>query len=81
MRQIMQAVELGINFFYTSNMRSQGSSEEIVGRELKDFAGRDEVVIATKARSSPCACRFRCWLWRERRRRRRRRGRAFIEAH
>jgi 1-deoxyxylulose-5-phosphate synthase len=47
---IQQAVEAGINFFDTANMYSHGSSEEIVGRALKDFARRDEVVIATKVR-------------------------------
>jgi aryl-alcohol dehydrogenase-like predicted oxidoreductase len=47
---IRQAVEAGINFFDTANMYSQGSSEEITGRALRDFAGRDEVVIATKVR-------------------------------
>jgi aryl-alcohol dehydrogenase-like predicted oxidoreductase len=47
---IKQAVEMGINFFDTANMYSQGSSEEIVGRALKDFASRDQVVIATKVR-------------------------------
>ncbi|HWO60941.1 MAG TPA: aldo/keto reductase [Umezawaea sp.] len=47
---IRQAVEAGINFFDTANMYSQGSSEEIVGRALKDFADRDAVVIATKLR-------------------------------
>jgi aryl-alcohol dehydrogenase-like predicted oxidoreductase len=47
---IRQAVEAGVNFFDTANMYSQGSSEEIVGRALKDFADRDEVVIATKVR-------------------------------
>jgi 1-deoxyxylulose-5-phosphate synthase len=47
---IKQAVEAGINFFDTANMYSQGSSEEIVGRALKDFAHRDEVVVATKIR-------------------------------
>ena len=45
---IKQAIELGINFFDTANMYSHGSSEEITGRALKDFANRDEVVIATK---------------------------------
>ncbi len=44
---IKQAVELGINFFDTANVYSAGSSEEIVGRALNDFARRDEVVIAT----------------------------------
>ncbi len=47
---IRQALEAGINFFDTANMYSQGSSEEITGRALKDFARRDEVVIATKVR-------------------------------
>ncbi|HVY99552.1 MAG TPA: aldo/keto reductase [Dongiaceae bacterium] len=45
---IRQAVELGINFFDTANVYSAGSSEEIVGRALNDFARREEVVIATK---------------------------------
>jgi aryl-alcohol dehydrogenase-like predicted oxidoreductase len=45
---IKQALELGINFFDTANVYSDGTSEEIVGRALKDFATRDEVVIATK---------------------------------
>jgi aryl-alcohol dehydrogenase-like predicted oxidoreductase len=47
---IKQAVEAGINLFDTANMYSQGSSEEIVGRALRDFADRDEIVIATKVR-------------------------------
>jgi len=42
------AVEAGINFFDTANVYSDGTSEEIVGRALKDFTHRDEVVIATK---------------------------------
>jgi 1-deoxyxylulose-5-phosphate synthase len=45
---IRQALELGINFFDTANAYSDGTSEEIVGRALKDFSTRDEVVIATK---------------------------------
>src|ERR1700678_1579711 len=45
---IRQALELGINFLDTANVYSDGSSEEIVGRAIKDFARRDEVVIATK---------------------------------
>ncbi|WP_138416568.1 aldo/keto reductase [Sinomonas gamaensis] len=45
---IKQAVEAGINFFDTANVYSAGSSEEIVGRALKDFADRDWLVIATK---------------------------------
>jgi 1-deoxyxylulose-5-phosphate synthase len=45
---IKRALELGINFFDTANVYSDGSSEEIIGKALKDFARRDEVVIATK---------------------------------
>lgn len=45
---IRKALELGINFFDTANVYSDGTSEEIVGRALKDFARREEVVIATK---------------------------------
>jgi aryl-alcohol dehydrogenase-like predicted oxidoreductase len=45
---IRRAVEMGINFFDTANMYSDGSSEEIVGRALKDFTRREETVIATK---------------------------------
>ena len=45
---IRQALELGINFFDTANVYAEGSSEEITGRALKDFARREEVVIATK---------------------------------
>lgn len=45
---IKRALELGINFFDTANIYSHGSSEEIVGRALNDYANRDEVVIATK---------------------------------
>jgi aryl-alcohol dehydrogenase-like predicted oxidoreductase len=47
---IKHAVEVGVNFFDTANMYSQGSSEEILGRALKDFARRDEIVVATKVR-------------------------------
>src|ERR1700761_7228051 len=47
---IKHAVEAGINFFDTANLYSYGSSEEILGRALKDFADRDDVVIATKLR-------------------------------
>jgi aryl-alcohol dehydrogenase-like predicted oxidoreductase len=47
---IRQALELGINFFDTANAYSDGTSEEIVGRALKDFAKRDEIVVATKVR-------------------------------
>lgn len=45
---LRKAVEAGINFFDTANVYSDGTSEEIVGRALKEFARRDEVVIATK---------------------------------
>jgi len=45
---IRQALEAGINFFDTANVYSGGSSEEILGRALAEFARRDEVVIATK---------------------------------
>jgi 1-deoxyxylulose-5-phosphate synthase len=45
---IKEALEKGINFFDTADVYSLGASEEIVGRALKDFAKRDEVVIATK---------------------------------
>ncbi|GAB0113503.1 aldo/keto reductase [Acidisoma sp. C75] len=45
---ISQALEAGINFFDTANVYSDGTSEEILGRALKDFSRREEVVIATK---------------------------------
>jgi len=45
---IKAAVEAGINFFDTANVYSDGSSEEITGRALKDFARREEIVLATK---------------------------------
>src|SRR5258708_2089484 len=45
---IKRALEGGINFFDTANSYSDGSSEEIVGRALRDFARREDVVIATK---------------------------------
>src|SRR6187455_1222043 len=45
---IQRALELGINFFDTSNSYSDGTSEDILGRAIRDFARRDEVVIATK---------------------------------
>jgi aryl-alcohol dehydrogenase-like predicted oxidoreductase len=48
---IQQALELGINFFDTADVYSNGRSEEIVGKALRDFASRDEVVIATKVYS------------------------------
>ncbi len=45
---IKRALELGINFFDTANSYAGGTSEEILGRALKDYANRDEIVIATK---------------------------------
>jgi 1-deoxyxylulose-5-phosphate synthase len=45
---LRQAVDAGINFFDTANAYSDGTSEEFVGRALKDFTRRDETVIATK---------------------------------
>lgn len=45
---IKRALELGINFFDTANIYAGGTSEEIVGRALKDYANRDEIVLATK---------------------------------
>jgi len=43
-----RAIELGINFFDTANVYCFGASEEITGRALREFARREEVVIATK---------------------------------
>ncbi|GIP26607.1 NADP-dependent aryl-alcohol dehydrogenase [Paenibacillus sp. J23TS9] len=45
---IKNALDRGINFFDTANVYSDGTSEEIVGRALKDYANRDEIVLATK---------------------------------
>ncbi len=45
---IQKALEYGINFFDTANVYSDGTSEEIVGRALRDFAKREDVVLATK---------------------------------
>jgi aryl-alcohol dehydrogenase-like predicted oxidoreductase len=45
---IRKALDLGINFFDTANVYSDGTSEEIVGRALKEFVKRDDIVIATK---------------------------------
>ena len=45
---IKRALDLGINFFDTANVYARGTSEEILGRALKDYANRDEIVIATK---------------------------------
>jgi len=46
---IKQALDAGVNFLDTANVYSAGSSEEIVGKAVKDFVPREEVVIATKA--------------------------------
>jgi aryl-alcohol dehydrogenase-like predicted oxidoreductase len=43
-----RAVEAGINFFDTANMYSLGASEEVTGKALREYANRDEIVIATK---------------------------------
>lgn len=45
---IKKALDLGVNFFDTANVYGVGSSEEILGRALKDYAAREKVVIATK---------------------------------
>lgn len=45
---IKRALELGINFFDTADVYSNGMSEEVVGRALRDFSTRDEIVLATK---------------------------------
>ena len=45
---IKHAIDLGINFFDTAIVYSNGTSEQFVGRALKDFAKRDEIVVATK---------------------------------
>lgn len=46
---IKKALELGINFFDTANIYSYGASEKILGNALKEYANRDEIVVATKA--------------------------------
>ncbi|MED4040979.1 aldo/keto reductase [Niallia taxi] len=45
---IKKAIDIGINFFDTANKYGLGTSEEILGRALKDYANRDEIVLATK---------------------------------
>src|SRR3954467_3777699 len=45
---IKKALDLGINFFDTANVYSMGESEKILGRALKDYAKRDDIVLATK---------------------------------
>ncbi|MEC5154324.1 aryl-alcohol dehydrogenase-like predicted oxidoreductase [Cryobacterium sp. CAN_C3] len=49
---IRRALEAGINFFDTANIYSAGSSAEILGRALREYAHRDEVVVATKVHGS-----------------------------
>lgn len=44
---IQKAVEAGINFFDTADMYSMGASEEVLGRAIRDFARREEIVVAT----------------------------------
>jgi len=45
---IRRAVELGVNFFDTADMYSKGVSEEVLGRALRDFSRRGDVILATK---------------------------------
>ena len=56
---IREALERGINFFDTADVYSQGASEEILGRALKEFARREDVVIATKVHGADGAERQR----------------------
>ncbi|AXI09824.1 aldo/keto reductase [Oceanobacillus zhaokaii] len=49
---IKKALDLGINFFDTANIYSMGESEKILGRALKDYADRDDIVLATKVHST-----------------------------
>ncbi|PRY14198.1 aryl-alcohol dehydrogenase (NADP+) [Pontibacter ummariensis] len=49
---LQKALELGINFFDTADVYSNGASEEVLGRAVRDFASRDDVVIATKVRGA-----------------------------
>lgn len=44
---IKRALELGINFLDTANIYASGTSEEITGRALKDYANRDEIFLLT----------------------------------
>jgi len=48
-----QALDLGITFWDTANVYSYGSSEEIVGRAIKTFARREDIVLATKMHAGP----------------------------
>src|SRR4051812_15993418 len=45
---IRQAVELGIDFWDTANVYAAGNSEEIVGRAIREYASREQIVLATK---------------------------------
>ena len=46
---VQRSLEAGVNFFDTADMYSAGKSEEVLGRAIRDFTSRDQVVIATKA--------------------------------
>ncbi|MGO3914167.1 aldo/keto reductase [Enterococcus viikkiensis] len=46
---IKRAIDVGINFFDTANIYSYGASEKILGKTLKEYAKREEIVVATKA--------------------------------
>jgi aryl-alcohol dehydrogenase-like predicted oxidoreductase len=48
LQSMRQAVELGVNFFDTANMYGRGQSETVVGKAIKEFARREEIVLATK---------------------------------
>jgi aryl-alcohol dehydrogenase-like predicted oxidoreductase len=48
---LKRALDLGVNFFDTANVYSNGESEVVLGRAIRDFAVRDELVIATKVNS------------------------------
>ena len=45
---IQRALEAGVNFFDTANVYSNGESEQVLGRAIRDFGRREEVVLATK---------------------------------
>ncbi len=47
---IKKDLHLGINFFERANVYSEGTSEEFIGRAIKDFSNRDEIVLATKVK-------------------------------
>ena len=58
---IRKAIEHGTNFFDTSNSYSDGTSEEITGRALRDFASRDSIVLATSSGVTAGRC-GRTWV-------------------